>query len=264
MRSRRFLGWLRVLQQPARRAVTATILAALVGAACVVPVVHVAAGAAAAGTAGVVRFQRPDPDTVRSEARDILSHRRFAPRVSLFERFVQWLREKLPWLKLPALGDGSVAAVITLVLLGVGAIVLVALIAYGVHWLVLYLRGERGKGFHAGPVRFERAADRSFAALCRTMRELAEQGRYRDAIGVMMGALLHRLDDAEMVAFHDSKTNGDYVVEFPAHRSGRSEFHRFALAFDDTIYGGSACDQGTYQQMNDMFERVLVHATTGP
>ena len=242
-----------------RRAVAATILVALVVAVCVIPVVH-----AGAESAGAVRFQRPDPETVRTEARDILSHRRFAPRVSLLERFMQWLREKLPWLKLPSLGDRSVAAVITWVLLGLGAIVLVALVAYGVRWLVLYLRGERGKGFHAGPVRFERASDRSFAALCRTMRELAEQGRYRDAIGVMMAALLRRLDDAEVVAFHDSKTNGDYVAEFPAHRSGRSEFHRFALAFDGTIYGGSPCDHGTYRQMNDIFERVLVHATTGP
>jgi hypothetical protein len=242
-----------------RGAVGAVVLTCLVVAACAVPVVHVAAGAAAA--AG---FERPDPGTIREEAREILSQRRFSPRVSLLQRFMEWLREKLSWLKLPASGDASLAAVIFWVLVGVGAVVLVILVAFGVRWLVLYLRGERGKGFHAGPVRFERAVDRSFASLCRRMRELAGRGRYRDAVGVMMAALLRRLDEAELVAFHDSKTNGDYVVEFPAHRPGHSEFHRFALAFDGTIYGGSSCDEGTYHQMNDLFERVLVHATTGP
>jgi len=242
-----------------RRAVVAAILVVLVVTPCVLPVVH-----AAASSRGAARFERPDPGTVRDEARDILSHRRFAPRVSVLERFVQWLKEKLSWLKLPSFGGGTAGEVIGWVFIGLGVIVLAVLIAYGVRLLVLRLRGEDGKGFRAGPARFERAADRSFASLCRTMRELAEQGRYRDAIGVMMAALLRRLDDVEVVAFHDSKTNGDYVTEFPAHRSGRSEFHRFTLAFDDTIYGGSRCDQGTYHQMNDMFERVLVHATTGP
>lgn len=239
-----------------RRAVAATVLAVLIVAVCAVPGVG-------AGSAGATRFQRPDPETVRSEARDILSDGRFAPRVSLLDRFFQWLKEKLAWLKLPKLWRTSIGVVPDWVLMLIGGAIVLLLLTVLARRLVLYTRGERAGGFRAGRARFERAADRSFAALCRMMRELAEQGRYRDAIGVMMNALLRRLDEAEVVRFHDSKTNGDYVAEFPAQHAAHGEFRQFALAFDGTIYAGSPCGQGTYHQMNDMFERVVRHATAG-
>jgi hypothetical protein len=76
---------------------------------------------------------------------------------------------------------------------------------------------------------------------------------------VLMVLLLKRLHAASVVRFHESKTNGDYVFEFPRSRAERAEFRQFVGLFDGTIYGAAECDQGLYRRMKILFEACLSH-----
>lgn len=211
------------------------------------------------------RFERPDPETIRAETKEILSHRRFATRRSPLQKFRQWLAEKLSRLNLPSLGlGGGVGRVVWWIIIIWCVLTLVAIIGHMVWTLATFLRGTRSSRLGLKRPHFERLQERSFKELAEMMRELARQGKFREAIGVMMIALVRWLDGADVLRFHQSKTNGDYVREYPAARAGRGEFRRFTLAFDGTIYGGSKCDSNEYRRMNDMFEQVLDHAGQKP
>jgi len=240
----------------------AFLLALLISSVC--SLAHVPL-ASAREPAGPPRFQRPDPETIRAEGKDILSHRRFATRRNLLQRIRQWLAEKLARLRLPSLGLGSgLGRVVWWIIIIWCVLTLVAIIGHIVWTLATFVRGTRGSRLGLKRPHFERLRERSFKELTEMMRELAQQGKFREAIGVMMIALVRWLDGADVLKFHQSKTNGDYVREYPAARAGRGEFRRFALIFDGTIYGGSKCDSKEYRRMNNMFEQVLDHAGQKP
>jgi len=242
------------------RLAAALVVALLGSVLCSLLVVHSATGSTSAAAA---RFERPSAKTVRTEAKDILSQPRFTPRESPLTRFLQWLKDKLSSLRLPHFG-GTVGRVVWWIIVVCCVLTLLAVVAHLVWNLVTYVRGARGPAHGLKGPYFERLRDRSFKDLRQLMLDHAQKGEFREAIGVMMVALLRWLDDADIFTFHQSKTNGDYVREYPRQRSSRDEFRRFALGFDGTIYGGAACDRAAYMRMNDMFERVLDHAAKEP
>lgn len=200
------------------------------------------------------RFERPDPETIRADVQEILSDRRFAPRWSFWE----WLREKLGSLRLPAFGGSGVGVVLIWIILIWCVLTLLAILGHFVWTVVTLVSGRRGR-YHPGRALGEEAEDASYEELRRRASELAQAGRHREAIGVMMMMMLRWLDQAGRVRFHQSKTNGDYVREYPAGRAGRQEFDRFALDFDVTFYGGAPCGAGDYDRMESQFEQVLKH-----
>jgi hypothetical protein len=96
------------------------------------------------------------------------------------------------------------------------------------------------------------------------MQRLAELGRFREALGMMMLVLLRRLDERGIVRFNPGKTNGDYVREYPSVGPGREEFQSFSGTFDVLVYGGGSCRQETYRNMQSLFEQVQSHVRTEP
>ena len=104
---------------------------------------------------------------------------------------------------------------------------------------------------------YTRGRPGSYDELIKEMRELAGRGAYRKAIGLMMVALLHWLEKADVLRFHQSKTNGDYVREYPSQHAGEEDFRTFALDFDAAVYGGALCDRRAYEYMNVVFERII-------
>lgn len=212
-----------------------------------------AAAGGGAGAAGEARFVRPDPETIHHEIDKILDDPRFAQRVSPFKRLKVWLNDLLSELRL----GGRTIWIIVIVW---GGLALVAVIVHIAYHARLALRKPRHKASGLEFDDFERLKDKPYAELLAIMRRRAAKGRFREAIGVMMLALLRWLDDEELVMFHQSKTNGDYVREYRPSNAGRGEFGRFAVAFDGAVYGRSTCDRRTYDDMNELFEQVRQHA----
>ena len=75
-----------------------------------------------------------------------------------------------------------------------------------------------------------------------------------------MLALLRWLDRSGLVAFHQSKTNGDYLREYPDNNPAEGTFRRFAVSFDLLIYGGGSCGDDAYRRMAGLFEEVQRYA----
>jgi hypothetical protein len=223
----------------------------------------VLAGQASAFETLTEGYVRPDPAAVHSELQDILSDSRFAPRQTLW----QWLSKKLmnwqpPDMNLPSwLARALVWALLIWCILA-----LLAILAHLV-WTLGILFGwgaYPGGGSTTGRTLAERLRHRSLEDLSTMMQELAERGEYREALGVMMIALLRWLDRAGAVRFHESKTNGEYVMEYSPDRRERDDFNRFVISFEGTIYGGRDCEAERYLSMCNLFERIRANAGQDP
>jgi len=207
---------------------------------------------AAGASETAARYERPEPDVIRSETRRILSDPSFAPRRSLWE----WLLEKLSGLR-PPRGSGVLFRILLWVLFIWCVLTLAAILAHLIWTLVVMLRGPReGSVRGAGRPHFRIEHTLSYEELCKRMLGLAEEGRFAEAVGVMMIAAVRWLELKAIVHFHQSKTNGDYVGEYPGARPSSGAFSRFVGAFDNMVYGGEACGEEGYVRMNGLFDRI--------
>lgn len=245
-----------------------TSLAALITLAGVICPPATAAGrAAGARPASPRQYERADAQTIRSEAREILKHSRFKQTETLWQRFKRWLWEKLGNWRLPGspLGRG-VVAVLFWGLVGLCILAIAAVLALLIWTIIFTARDRQGgrRGRKGAVPQFSREDLASYEELRARMAQLAGQGAFREAIGLMIRALLRYLERAGTVRFDQSKTNGDYVREYSPARPGRDEFRRFVLAFDNTIYGRAASGPDDYRQMLTMFERVCGHVRSEP
>ena len=85
-------------------------------------------------------------------------------------------------------------------------------------------------------------------------------GAYREAVGLLMLALLRRLDETGVLRFDPSKTNGDYVRECRLALPAVGAFPQFVFACDEIIYGGRGCPSDSFERMNSLYERILCDA----
>ncbi|NQT21508.1 MAG: hypothetical protein HQ592_17520, partial [Planctomycetes bacterium] len=120
----------------------------------------------------------------------------------------------MPWLGGP--GD-----VIFWIVFAWCVIALLAILGHAV-WTVVVMVRARGLSSYPdiSPAGRARARPGSYDELIKQMRELAGRAAYREAIGLMMVALLRWLERADVLRFHQSKTNGDYVREYPQQGPG--------------------------------------------
>lgn len=197
-------------------------------------------------------YERPDAQTIRAETRRVLSDPRFAPRWSFWD----WLGEKMGGGYTPRPAPGFVTF-LGWVLRILGALAILAILALVV-WAILVA----WQGWARRPAR---GAARSHADVVRTasldklfemMRRAVARGDYSEAASLMMIALLRWLSNRKIVHLHDSKTNGDYVREYPVELQSRDLFRRFVLAFDATVYGGRACGHQDYQTLDTLFHGI--------
>jgi hypothetical protein len=239
-----------------RRVFAASALVLLALASCAVVSTSLAAEPARAR-----RFVRPDPDSIRAEVDRILAEPRFAPHVSPLQRVRLWIGEKVA-----ALVDllGRAGTTLRVIIVVLCLLTLAAILGHIIYHLRLALRKPKHKASGLDFDDFDQLKDKPYDELLAIMRERAAKGRFRQAIGVMMLALLRWLDDAELVIFHQSKTNGDYVREYLPGDAGRADFGRFAVAFDAAVYGRATCDRAAFDDMNHLFEQVQHHAGEKP
>jgi hypothetical protein len=205
-----------------------------------------------------VRFSRPDAPAIRQQVRDILADPRYAPRTS----FSQWLSEKLRSFEGPDVHLGGFGRFLYWFIVVWMVLALFAILGHLAWTLWTLLGGFRGgRALTPSPVTGPDLPDLSRADLLGLMSELAARGSFREAIGAMVTALVRQLDESRILRFHESKTNGDYVREYPAERPGRGVFRQFVLASDRAVYGLGACDVETYEAMRSLFERVQTDAS---
>lgn len=198
-------------------------------------------------------FARPDVETIRMYTRQVLSDPALASRKTLW----QWFKEKVAHWNRPRFEPGSGwATFIWFVVLIWCILTLLAILAHLI-WTVRLMiwPNRRRQNATAGPGS-EPVKIISFDKLYNIARELAEKGAFSEAISVMMVALLRLLDCAGVVGFHESKTNEDYVREYPPGVGGRNEFGQFVIVVERTVYGRFPCDHQTYWQANSLMERI--------
>ncbi|MEN6576254.1 MAG: DUF4129 domain-containing protein [Phycisphaerales bacterium] len=207
------------------------------------------------------KYGRPDTQTIRDCAREILADPQFSPR----KTFRQWLIERLSrWnrrdLDLPdGVGRFLLWAVISWCIL--------ALLAILIHlgWTIwMAVRRPKCPGVVAGPGASHLYEQLSFEQLWQKSRELARQGAFREAAGVLLIALLRRLEALHVLRFHTSKTNGEYLREYPGESAGRSQFVQFIGMFEQSIYGGIEVPRQTYETMDSLAQRIVSDVAQQP
>jgi hypothetical protein len=220
------------------------------------------AEAAPADPADARPYDRPDAQSIRDEAREVLGDARFRKRASLMDAIRRWLSDLLRGLDagLPG-GMATVARVLFWLLLGGCAAVMVAVVVLLTRMLIGVVRQGRGARMdllRAGPVHFAESV--TYEQLAARIAELVRSGAFREAVGLMMAALVLWLERGELLRFHPSKTNGEYVREYPPQRPGRGEFRQFAVALDAVTYGSGRCDGDDYRRVARLFQQVCHHA----
>lgn len=206
-------------------------------------------------------YERAGPEEIRADAREILEDSDFKEETpGWLDRIRQEVFRRVADIMGKLLGHGGVGAVIGWVLLGVFILAVLALIAHAV-WLLVGQSSLARRSSAAGDVpHFARFTEHPHEWYVDEMRRLATEKRYREALAAMMAAMLRWLSDRRLVSYDESKTNGDYAREYPQRHPGRPEFGRFVLRFDETIYGGAACDAARFHQISEIFEQVRHNA----
>jgi len=210
--------------------------------------------AASRGVAETSRYERADAPTIKTCTREILADPRFAPR----KTFRQWLNEKLSKWDRPdiTVSDG----VERFILWAVVSWCVLSLLAILIHFAwTIWIAVRRPKSAaigvpHEGAELYEQLSDEQ---LWRKSQELAGQGAFRQAVGVLLIALLRRLEGSSVLRFHTSKTNGEYLREYPSDVAGRSQFTQFIGLFERSIYGGLDVAGPTYETMNSLAQRIV-------
>ncbi len=199
-------------------------------------------------------YQRPEAETIATLTDELVSDPEFMPR----KTFMQWLNGKLRKWDRPNLGlPEGIGKVVLFVVMLWCVLALLAILAH-LGWTIwLWTRSAGGRTGAASdrdlPVDEITCSDR----LWERSRELARSGAFREAIGVVLLALLRQLEAREIVSFHKSKTNGEYVAEYPSDLCGCKEFMKFIGAFERTIYGGLPVARPTYEAMASTAQRII-------
>ncbi len=210
------------------------------------------------------RFHRPSVSAIRETTQKILDDPQFAPRKSFWQIISEWFANKFKNSHFPRLPEGLASILLwTLVIWSILA--LLAILGHVIWTLIVLLRNTSAHSASLSSLTLVNAGQKmTYEELMARIRELTAQGEFRQAAALLMIALFKYLDQAGLVRFHESKTNGDYIREFPPGREERAQLGQLALAFDETVYGGKTCDLQTYQQLYGIFERIQTHVAHRP
>lgn len=200
-----------------------------------------------------LQFNRADVETIKIHTHQILSEQDFAPK----KMFRQWLGEKLFKWKGPKfdLGRGWTTIICWIIIIWC-ILTLIAILIHFILTIRLLIRSNVNSSGTTSSIGSESVKVTSFAELYKMTQELAKNGAFHEAISTMTVALLRWLDSMSIVRFHESKTNGDYIREYPSGYAGRDEFRKFVLIFEQTIYGGLRSSGQIYRQMNSLMEHI--------
>jgi hypothetical protein len=217
-------------------------------------------GASSEISAQPARFHRPGVSAIRETTQKILNDPQFAPRKTFWQIVWEWFSEKFKNTHFPQI-SGGLANILLWSLVIWSILAMLAILGHLIWTIVVLLRNRSGRASAdwGSLTLLSSEQNMTYEELMARIREFSAQGDFRQAVALLMIALFKRLDSAGMIRFHESKTNGDYLREFPSDRPGRTELGQLALAFDETVYGGKSCDLQTYRQLYGIFERIQTY-----
>ena len=173
----------------------------------------------------------PGPEEMAAALREILAEPDFAspppsPRQRIFEWIANTLSDAWDWLRRLLFDEGGGLMEALAVLVVLAALIALGAVAlrHGPRWVgVARERGDEGPEDGGAP-----ASAGEWFGLARTC---AGEGEFRPAASALYRGFLLTLDGRGAVAFHPSKTPGDYALELET-GAGRSFIRRFrALSF---------------------------------
>jgi hypothetical protein len=188
----------------------------------------------------------PTREEARAQALEELAKREYADaRPGLLERVVTWVQEHLGGL------DGA-GRPVSLLLLGIGAAVIIALVSWG-----LYRAGGLGRTARRGaaPVLTDRATT---AAEHRAAADAAAAaGRWDDAVRHRFRAIARTLEDETVLTPQPGRTADEVAGEAGARLPGlAAALLAGARTFDDVAYGDRHVDAGADRRMRDLDAQV--------
>ncbi|HEY2807018.1 MAG TPA: DUF4129 domain-containing protein [Gemmatimonadales bacterium] len=189
----------------------------------------------------MVAWQAPAPDSVRATLRAIFAGREYhwATRRTGWDVLSALLRRFGDWLT-----DMSAAHPIGyLAALAIMTLILVVILTHTAFTLWRALRPRAAENGPAAPT-LPPTLDASWHL--REARRLATAGRFSDALAHRFLSLVMSLDQRRVLAFHASKTPGEYTREARLDGEARKRFGALVTMLYEALFGGRACDAGTY------------------
>ena len=184
----------------------------------------------------------PSREEARAQALEELAKREYADaRPGLLERVVTWTLDRLD-------GLGGAGRPVSLLLLGILAAVIIALVAWG-----LYRAGGLGRTARSstGAVLGDRTTT---AAEHRALAEAAAaDGRWDDAVRHRFRAIARTLEDEAVLTPQPGRTADEVARDAGARLPGLAgPLLAGARTFDDVAYGGRQVDAAADERMRDL------------
>lgn len=190
-------------------------------------------------------LERPDAQTVHRQMQDLLSDETYQPRRSLLQSLKDFLFGWDP--EMPEISS----ALGRLLLWGLLIWCIITLLAILAHfiWTILVM-APGGKAFKAAAdPAVPELTDKSAEQLYALAQRMAQEGNYTQALTCLLLAVLKTLDARGILRFHASKTNGDYVRDFPREYQQYTEFKMMVDLFERSVYGRVLSAQAAFERM---------------
>ncbi|MYA33252.1 MAG: DUF4129 domain-containing protein [Gemmatimonadales bacterium] len=189
----------------------------------------------------------PSPDEMTDALREILAQPDFvAPPLPPRQRIQEWMANALSdawdWLRRFLFDEGGGLMEVLAVVVVLGALIALGTVAlrHRPRWVQgVRIGGEEGRGDDGAPT-----SAREWLGLARTR---AGEGEFRPAATALYQGFLLTLDGTDAVAFHPSKTPGDYALEMET-AAGR----RFIRRFQGLSFGHETPTSAGYAALEDL------------
>lgn len=188
----------------------------------------------------------------------ILAQPEFNTPLSLWERFLRWLRARLPQ-STPGNGQatGAAARVIIWGVAGVGAVLLVVLLSY-------WLQGVFGSFVVDFDLRRRKSIGEAAPLTATAARQqatvLAEAGNYREAVRQLYLSALLSLEEHALIRYDRSLTNREVLAQVQKQQTVQSHLQPIVETFDNVWYGIHEPDQTTFsdyaQEIDELAETM--------
>lgn len=227
----------------------------------VITTFHISAANKADGHQATLKESVIEKQRIRVELDNILND----PELQAQITWGQWLKEQLDSFEPPNLNLPSFwSQALLWLFIGWCSLALIAIIGH-IGWSFwTTMRMSEPNSFNEGFLSQDPVEAFSYEQLRSKAKDLADKGLFVDAAKSLLNALLARLNQVGFIRYHQSKTNGDYVREYPRSQSSVLELKDFMSTFDNSIYGGRDINENTYQHLWRLLEAIIDNAPNIP